>query len=451
MNNFIIIGYYTNGTPYEKEIEGLVKSCANFDLQCEIKGYDTRGTWHENTCIKPEFILDTMDAFPDKDLVYIDADGIVQQYPKLFDNINADLGVHYRDGRELLSGTVYVKNNNKMRLFIKCWINILSNYPTVIEQQGLDMTVKKYAKNQKVRVERLPATYTQIFDLMKNAGKPVIEHFQASRRFKRSVTDCSYIPKTVMGMKVREAGDGSFYLPRASRKVIDFLSKDFDRFPNEYRWYPKSVGVKDLNEMRRYFEGKECYLVGKGPSLDKLSKADFDNPRLPVICINESIHKVETLDLPNKVFAIQQDAWLKDTCRPEFAGLILSYSCRYWYPDVAEKYIFHYSQLGLKTNNITVVYALSLAKTFDSTGFRMLCFDACMNKDTGYGKCVGYTPDRGGSPDRFLSHKRTILKAAEPLPIEFISLKRPSCKAVDRQLQSHNNQKEHHVLFPFLR
>jgi len=433
--SFIVIGFYTKDTPYEKEIQGLIKSCNNFNIPCEVRGYDQRGSWQDNTCIKPEFILDMMYEHPDKDLLYIDADGIIQKYPTLFDAFDGDIGVHFRNGSELLSGTIYIKNSDKMIMFIKCWINVISNYRQLTDQQALAFTIKKYAKSQDVKVIDLPATYTQIFDLMKDAGEPVIEHFQASRRFKQSVNVCVTIPEFIAGMKTRLAGDGSFFLPRANPEIEEMLRKDYVKLEGELRWYPKQSEGKNLAEMQPYFANKECYIVGKGPSLDNLSASDFSNPRLPVLCINECIHKVESLKIPNKVYAMQQDAWLKDTCRPTYGGIILSYACRYWYPDIEDKYIFHYSQLGLSTNNITVVYALALAKKLNCTGFRMLCFDSCVTNSVEYGKCIGYDSARGGSKKRFLSHKKTILEYAHPLPIRFIIPKGPASRVVYKPQQ----------------
>ena len=445
--SFIVAAYYTKNTPYAEEVKGLVKSCRNFNIQCEVRSYPSRGSWCENTCIKPEFILDIMLEFPDKDIVYIDADGIVQQYPKLFDTVNADLAFHSRDGREVLSGTIYIKNNAKMILFIKCWIAMCGLNPTMVDQKTLGMTIKKYAESQNISIQNLPASYTQIYDLMRHNGAPVIEHFQASRRFKESISNTSLIPGSVCGMKTRSAGDGSFFLPRCSEQILKELETDFTKFENELRWFPKQISPRPLEDIRKYFEGKDCYIVGKGPSLDKLSKEDFPNPRLPIICINESVHKVESLDLPNKVFAMQQDAWLKDTCRPKYGSLIISYSCRYWYPDCIDKYLFHHTGLWLNTNNITVVYAIALAKMFKSTGLKLLCFDACLTNNIDYGKCIGYTPDNGGSPQRFLDHKRIILSAAGNLFIEFIPVL-PALQAGGKPQLYHNSQIMHHGLFP---
>jgi len=418
--SFIVIGFYTEDTPYEDEIQGLVKSCANFNIQCEVRGYPSRDSWQENTCIKPEFILDMMEEFPNKDLVYIDADGIVQQYPELFDTMTDDIAIHYKDGTELLSGTIFIKNNDKMKLFIKCWINILSNHPQMIDQKGLNTTIIRFAESQGVSVGKLPATYTQIYDLMKDAGNPVIEHFQASRRFRQSIVAKKLIPDEVMGQKVRKCGDGSFFLVRAKPNIIKYLDERYTRVHNELKWYPNSIGDTNIQDIAHYFEGKDCYIVGKGPSIDKLKASDFENPRNPIICINESIHQVEKLGLPNKVFAMQQDTWLKDTCRPKYATLLITIACRHWYADFKDQYQFTHSHLGLITNNLTVVYALTMARKFGASGYKLMCFDACVNESVEYGKCIGHNSDSGGSPERFLGHKEIILGHTGSLPIEFI-------------------------------
>ena len=434
--SFIVVGYYTEGSSYREEIQGLIKSCANFQIPCITKGYPTRGNWHENTSMKPEVILDFMREYPESDIVYLDADAIVQQYPRIFDDTPADIAVHFRNGKELLSGTIFIKNTEKMMMFIKCWIGVQCNNPMMNDQQSLQETIRKYAQARRVVVEDLPPTYTQIYDLMKDAGKPVIEHFQASRRFKNQVAVTKTIPTHIDGMLVRAAGDGSFYLPRCSRRLERILSEDYFKFKNELRWYPKQRPGRPLSELQPYFEGRDCYIVGKGPSLDRLAASDFPDPRLPILCINESIHKVESLGLPNKVHVMQQDAWLKDTCRPRFGSILLTHSCQFWYPDVNYRYVFGYLDVGMKTNNITVTYAISLGKMFGSTGFRMLCFDSCTTGSFEYGSCIGYKSSSGGSVSRFASHKQTILNIAAPIPVTFVKPSVPDSASPYRYQQS---------------
>jgi len=259
---------------------------------------------------------------------------------------------------------------------------------------------------------------------MKKNGEPVIEQHQASRRFKRKVnTACiTRLPPEIRDMRPRVNDDGTFYLSRSTKEINQALSKDFIKLPNENRWYPKTVESIPLSDIKGYFNGKECYIVGKGPSLDRLQAKDFPNPSAPIICLNEAIYKVETLDIQNKLFVLQQDAWLKQTCLPKKATttLLLNYTCNNWYATGRDKFVFHHRDLGLNKRSISAVYAISLAKLCGSNQFKLLCFDAAMTQNTGYAKIIGYDPKTGGDPKRFLNHRLAISKAATPLPLEFI-------------------------------
>ena len=103
---------------------------------------------------------------------------MVRQYPTLFDTIEEDFACHYKDGKELLTGTLFFNNCKKSIEFVNNCIDLEEKeggklsaqtcLPEVIEKTG-------------VSVYRLPAPYTLIFDRMKHQGPPVIEHFQASR------------------------------------------------------------------------------------------------------------------------------------------------------------------------------------------------------------------------------------------------------------------------------
>ena len=52
----------------------------------------------------------------------------------------------------------------------------------------------------------------------------------------------------------------------------------------------------------------------------------------------------------------------------------------------------------------------------------LVAFDACVNKQTGYAKCIGHKPIRTSSGDerRFLTHRKRILEAAKGLEIEWL-------------------------------
>jgi len=441
MKPFIICAFYTIKTSYETEIENLKESCKLLSLQTYIRGYDTRGAWVKNCAIKPEFIYEAMVSNPDYNIVYVDADARIQQYPKLFEEMTAEIAVHYKDGKELLSGTIFIQNTQAMREFIKNWIEMQVVRSTVWDQQVLQMCINRYHPV----VEDLPPSYTQIFDLMAKHGKPVIEHFQASRRFRTPLTIAN-IPDIVKSLNPRVSDNGTFFLTHTTPNINKLLEENFIKLPNERRWYPRSKGTLTLKDIKHHFEGKDCYIVGKGPSLDNLSIEDFASNDLPIICVNESIRKVESLDLPNKLFMIQQDAWLTNTCKPSKTGttLLLGTACQHWYADVTEKYCFHNLDIGLNKQQITAIYAIKIAQHCGATGLKLLCFDAAMSQNTGYAQIVGYSPLAGGDPKRFLNHREGLLKHAEPLLLEFRQIALAESSS-DKSVLSSNSHLRHCV------
>ena len=106
----IICAYYTFDTPYEKIVNNLEESLIALGLRYRIKGYYSRGSWVANCGIKPEFLVECLEN-TDEDILYVDADAVVRREPDI--NCDENIGVYYkkhRNGdRELLSGTIYLK------------------------------------------------------------------------------------------------------------------------------------------------------------------------------------------------------------------------------------------------------------------------------------------------------------------------------------------------------
>ncbi len=136
-----------------------------------------------------------------------------------------------------------------------------------------------------------------------------------------------------------------------------------------------------------------AYLVGKGKSLDTLTPLDFPDHEAPVLCCNESIHVIEKLALANPVFCVQQDASLKETCRPERSGWLLSsqawgYGKGDTYP-LAQQFIP--DSLGLKSSTLTAAVALRILAEAGARRVVMLAFDAHVNGDCDYAAAIGHT------------------------------------------------------------
>jgi len=184
MAKFIVVGYYTKGTGYQEEAKKLISSLERFNLPYDVQEIENLGSWQKNTHYKATFLRQMLEEHKEN-LVYLDVDAVVKKYPVLFDDMDADLAVHIRENIEPLSGTLYFANNKIVRDFLDDLILENKRNPEMHDEMIFGKVVNKW-KGQ-LNIFYLPATYTQIFDLMANAGEPVISHYQASRKLKEKI------------------------------------------------------------------------------------------------------------------------------------------------------------------------------------------------------------------------------------------------------------------------
>jgi hypothetical protein len=195
-----VVSFFTMRTGYEQEIKKLEASLLKFGFAYKFYSYRPTGTWRGNLNYKSETILKAFDEFPDRDIVFLDADAVVRQYPKLFDVFSAEKKYDiaacffkYRpesgDPDELLSGTLWIQNGEGGRRLVERWHKLGLEFPGKRHQMCLKEAIARLDKEGRgVRVYRLPFEYTCIFDYGARRGKiPVVEHFQASRRLRRQV------------------------------------------------------------------------------------------------------------------------------------------------------------------------------------------------------------------------------------------------------------------------
>ncbi len=131
--NYIIISGYTYNTIYEKEIKDLESDLKRFNLPYKLYGYTDRGEWTKNTMVKAELFQKAMNEFPNRDIIWLDADSVILHEPIFFKElINKDFDIccYYYDKRkdgkrykELLSGTIIFRNNNLMQNVVDNWVN----------------------------------------------------------------------------------------------------------------------------------------------------------------------------------------------------------------------------------------------------------------------------------------------------------------------------------------
>ena len=181
MKPWKVIAFHTDDALYSEQIANLRKSLRRFDIPFSIKVVPDLGSWRANTLAMSGYILEAFDEH-EENLVFLDADAVVRQYPALFDEIDTDFACHYRNGQELLAGTMYFKNCAKVKKFVSDWAECSRKRGDhLAAQTGIEDALRM----NNLKTYELPAPYTLIFDMMKSQGPPVIEHFQASRRARR--------------------------------------------------------------------------------------------------------------------------------------------------------------------------------------------------------------------------------------------------------------------------
>ena len=185
----IFVNFHTTGRGYEEHATRLHESLDRIGCVYDLEAFDHAGNWNEAQALKPRFLQRKLDEHFPHPIVWIDADAIVAQRPSLFyqwaDEQNGpDIGVNYKDDEECLTGTVWLGNTQRARGLLARWVELQQAKPEEWDQRVLEGLLKQ---DHDVRVGRLPATYCQIFDSMKHAGNPVIEHFQHSRKVKNCV------------------------------------------------------------------------------------------------------------------------------------------------------------------------------------------------------------------------------------------------------------------------
>ena len=185
---WIVVAYYTEDTLYEKCAETFKDTCVQFRVPHYVEQVPNLGTWYKNTAYKPVFLQKMLKKFPASNIVYVDVDAVFYSYPILFDDLDCDIGVYVYDhnkhnsrkkGKEVLSGTIFLKNCLATAEILKQWEEECVRSPKVWDQKSLQQILGG-------RFYTLPGEYCKIFDRMLWIIHPVIEHYQASRMVRKN-------------------------------------------------------------------------------------------------------------------------------------------------------------------------------------------------------------------------------------------------------------------------
>lgn len=201
--SFIITSYYTVFTPYQGVAHKyLMSSLEGRNLKTDIRGVESLGSWQKNTSYKARFLWEMLNKHPEDNIVFLDVDAEILEYPELFEKIPEGyfLAAHILDRNnwyqreygihryELLSGTLWLKNCSETKNLLLDWIDRVEK-STLWEQKVLHQIIKE--KN--IQIFELPLDYCYINSLPNGnepfikLSKPIIKHNQVSRKLKSQI------------------------------------------------------------------------------------------------------------------------------------------------------------------------------------------------------------------------------------------------------------------------
>lgn len=181
-DSFIVCCFYTDS--YRSHALNLKESLDKFNLNYYFKEVEDAGYWEANTRIKPHFILECLKKFPNKNILYLDADALVKKPLDYFNTIDADVAFYKTKGlpgmsHDYLASTMFFSNTANTMTLVEQWITEqLDGKQTQVDQDSLDVAMEKLGDT--LTVEALNPGYIKIFDKDYD-GDIYIEQYQASR------------------------------------------------------------------------------------------------------------------------------------------------------------------------------------------------------------------------------------------------------------------------------
>lgn len=198
MVDFILVSYYWGDKKYQDFARRFRKRCKDLNIPHYIKYIPRfKGKYQEGINYKPTFILNMLDKFPNKNVVYLDIDIYINKYPTLFKktcadfmcfNWNFDPYVTIDDKIdpytvETAGGIFYFANNKHSRYLLNIWKKALKmkTYKYSADDRVLAMQIHKHNIVDKLRVQYIPTEYLyipQFFSKLRLGKKAVFIHDQ---------------------------------------------------------------------------------------------------------------------------------------------------------------------------------------------------------------------------------------------------------------------------------
>lgn len=182
------VTYVTVGTPYETEVERLIRSAAGVGLSMDVGRLPSQGSWTKNCGQKATFLLAQLERHQST-VVWIDADAELLQYPRIFQTQTFEVAVRWpSDAHTLLSGTLAFAFTPWSMALVRNWVDRCQQRPGRWDQSNLRDALM--TTDYEGRLLRLPQGYCKIFDRpwVDADRTEYIRHYQASRRLRKLIS-----------------------------------------------------------------------------------------------------------------------------------------------------------------------------------------------------------------------------------------------------------------------
>jgi hypothetical protein len=202
--NPIVISFYTLTAPNDVEVKKLIHSCVELEIESDIVGLGSEGSWEKHCALKPFFILQKLKQW-DRPILWVDAHAIFKRRPDFSEFATCDVSVRMNEflpkahESRIVSNTVFIRNNSAGVALLEEWCRETDKGPNDKDRamEFWDQTALRDAlhRQAEARFLPMPLKYAKIFDfdnLFISEQEIVIEHHhlhQASRRFKNKVNE----------------------------------------------------------------------------------------------------------------------------------------------------------------------------------------------------------------------------------------------------------------------
>jgi hypothetical protein len=194
----LVITFYTENTPYQLEVAGLINSCRELGIELEVEAVPCLGSWQRNCAMKPQFIRGKL-IEKKRPVFWVDADAVFRKVPDFSLMMHSDFSAWEnsslpQDKRfRYRAGSLFINYTPGGIRFAEVW----AGYCQKKIDAGVDLSYLDQIaifdlieQGLEANFFPLPLSHCKVFDLDADeidSSDVVIEHFQASRRYKPRV------------------------------------------------------------------------------------------------------------------------------------------------------------------------------------------------------------------------------------------------------------------------